>query len=148
MVERTPIFDIFCQLVLFLGLVTALAPFAVVLIAASHDLRTVNLVPMPLIPGGHLIENLVEAWSRVDFGRKMLNSFVFAAGVALGKVFIAALSAFSIVYFRYPGRILIFWLIFITLMLPLEVRIVPTYAVAANALGPIRQSSTSPAPPG
>ena len=51
MVERTPIFNIFCQLVLLLGLVTALAPFAVVLIAASHDLRTVNLVPMPLIPG-------------------------------------------------------------------------------------------------
>jgi sn-glycerol 3-phosphate transport system permease protein len=136
MVERTPIFDIFCQLVLFLGLVTALAPFVVVLVAASHDLRTVNLVPMPLIPGRHLIENLTEAWSRVDFGRKLLNSFVFAGGVALGKVFIAALSAFSIVYFRYPGRILIFWLIFITLMLPLEVRIVPTYAVAANALGP------------
>ena len=136
MVERTPIFDLVSQILLALGLLTALAPFAVVLIAATQDLRTVNLVPMPLIPGPHLWENLSEAWSRVDFGGKMLNSFVFAAGVALGKVFIAALSAFSIVYFRYAGRILIFWLIFITLMLPLEVRIVPTYAVAANALGP------------
>jgi len=136
MVERTPIFNIVSQILLFLGLVAALAPFAVVAIAATQDLRTVNLVPMPLIPGRHLWENLTEAWNRVDFGGKMLNSFVFATGVALGKVFIAALSAFSIVYFRYAGRMLVFWLIFITLMLPLEVRIVPTYAVAANALGP------------
>jgi sn-glycerol 3-phosphate transport system permease protein len=65
-----------------------------------------------------------------------VNSVIFAAGVALGKVFIAALSAYSLVYFRYRGRTLIFWLIFVTLMLPLEVRIVPTYAVAANVLSP------------
>ena len=92
MVERTPIFNIVSQILLFLGLVAALAPFAVVAIAATQDLRTVNLVPMPLIPGRHLWENLTEAWNRVDFGGKMLNSFVFATGVALGKVFIAALS--------------------------------------------------------
>src|SRR5215469_18870851 len=86
MVERTPIFNIVSQILLFLGLVTALAPFAVVAIAATQDLRTVNLVPMPLTPGSHLWENLTEAWNRVDFGGKMLNSFVFATGVALGKV--------------------------------------------------------------
>ena len=91
---------------------------------------------MPLIPGHDFLENVAEAWARADLGRKLVNSIVFAGGVALGKVFIAALSAFSIVFFRYRGRMLIFWLIFITLMLPLEVRIVPTYAVAANALGP------------
>ena len=136
MVERTPVFDIVSQVVLFLGLLTALAPFAIVAIAASHDIRTVNLVPMPLSPGPHFLENMAEAWQRADLGHKLLNSVVFAAGVALGKVFIAGLSAFSLVFFRYRGRTLIFWLIFVTLMLPLEVRIVPTYAVAANALGP------------
>ena len=136
MVERTPLFDVISQIVLFLGLLTALAPFAIVAIAATHDIKTVNLVPMPLVPGHHFLENLAEAWARADLGHKIVNSIVFAAGVALGKVFIAALSAFSIVYFRYRGRMLIFWLIFITLMLPLEVRIVPTYAVAANVLGP------------
>jgi sn-glycerol 3-phosphate transport system permease protein len=136
MVERTPIFDIVTQVVLFLGLLTALAPFAIVAIAATHDIRTVNLVPMPLSPGPHFLENMAEAWQRADLGHKLLNSVVFAAGVALGKVFIAGLSAFSLVFFRYRGRVLIFWLIFVTLMLPLEVRIVPTYAVAANALGP------------
>jgi len=136
MVERTPLFDVVSQVVLFLGLLTALAPFAIVAIAATHDIRTVNLVPMPLVPGHHFLDNLAEAWARADLGHKILNSIVFAAGVALGKVFIAGLSAFSLVFFRYRGRVLIFWLIFITLMLPLEVRIVPTYAVAANVLSP------------
>jgi len=136
MVERTPVFDIVSQVVLFLGLLTALAPFAIVAIAATHDIRTVNLVPMPLSPGPHFLENMAEAWQRADLGHKLINSVVFALGVALGKVFIAGLSAFSLVFFRYRGRVLIFWLIFVTLMLPLEVRIVPTYAVAANALGP------------
>jgi sn-glycerol 3-phosphate transport system permease protein len=136
MVERTPLLDFLSQLILLLGLVIALAPFAIVAIAATHDLRTVNQVPMPLVPGHDFIHNVSEAWQRADLGRKIFNSFVFAAGVAIGKVSIASLSAFSLVFFRYRGRILIFWLIFITLMLPLEVRIVPTYAVAANVLSP------------
>jgi sn-glycerol 3-phosphate transport system permease protein len=91
---------------------------------------------MPLTPGHDFLKNVAEAWARADLGHKILNSIVFAGGVALGKVCIAALSAFSLVFFRYRGRVVIFWLVFITLMLPLEVRIVPTYAVAANALSP------------
>jgi sn-glycerol 3-phosphate transport system permease protein len=136
MVERTPILDILTQVFLFIALLAALAPFGIVAIAATHDLRTVNQVPMPLIPGHDLSKNIVEAWARADLGRKIVNSILFAGGVAAGKVIIAGLSAFSLVFFRYGGRVLIFWLIFITLMLPLEVRIVPTYAVAANVLSP------------
>jgi sn-glycerol 3-phosphate transport system permease protein len=136
MVERTPIADILTQILLFLALLAALAPFGIVAIAATQDLRTVNQVPMPLIPGHDLAKNIVEAWARADLGRKIVNSILFAGGVAAGKVVIAGLSAFSLVFFRYRGRVLIFWLIFITLMLPLEVRIVPTYAVAANVLSP------------
>jgi sn-glycerol 3-phosphate transport system permease protein len=136
MVERTPVLNVVTQILLLLGLLSALLPFAIIAIAASHDLRTVNQVPMPLTPGDQFWANIVEAWSRADLGPKILNSVLFAGGVALGKVFIAALTAFSIVYFRYRGKMLVFWAIFITLMLPLEVRIVPTYAVAANALGP------------
>jgi sn-glycerol 3-phosphate transport system permease protein len=136
MVERTPIVDILSQILLFLALLAALAPFGIVAIAATQDLRTVNQVPMPLIPGHDLAKNIVEAWARADLGRKIVNSILFAGGVAAGKVVIAGLSAFSLVFFRYRGRVLIFWLIFITLMLPLEVRIVPTYAVAANVLSP------------
>jgi sn-glycerol 3-phosphate transport system permease protein len=136
MIERTPILDVVTQIVLFLGLLVALGPFFIVAIAATHDLRTVNEVPMPLVPGHEFLSNVAQAWERADLGHQIVNSVIFAAGVAIGKVTIAALSAFSLVFFRYRGRVLIFWLIFITLMLPLEVRIVPTYAVAANVLRP------------
>lgn len=136
MIERTPIFNIVCQVILFLGLIFALFPFVIVLIAASHNIRDVNMVPMPLWPGHDLFANLAEAWRRADFGTKIVNSIVFAFGVAAGKVVVSAITAYSIVYFGYRGRMLIFWLVFVTLMLPLEVRVVPTYAVAANVLSP------------
>ncbi len=138
MVERTPIFNTICQLVLLLGLAMALLPFVIVIIAATHDLRTVNIVPLPLTPGSHFLDNIAEAWVRADLGRKLFNSVVFAGCVAAGKVILSAMAAFAIVYFRFPGRAAIFWAIFITLMLPLEVRIVPTYSVAANALQPFQ----------
>jgi sn-glycerol 3-phosphate transport system permease protein len=118
--------------------VALLMPMWIVFVAATHDFHTVNQVPMPLLPGGHLLENLATAWEQANFGRVMVNSLIVAGGVTAGKIVIAALSAFSIVYFRYRLRMLMFWLIFITLMLPLEVRIVPTYAVAADALRPFQ----------
>ncbi len=136
MIERTPVLDFITQAILVLSLVALLMPLWVVFVAASHDYQTVNQVPMPLWPGSHLFENLSAAWTAGNFDRVMLNSVIVAVGVTAGKICIAALSAFSIVYFNYRLRMLLFWLIFITLMLPLEVRIVPTYAVAANALGP------------
>ncbi|HWJ75101.1 MAG TPA: ABC transporter permease subunit [Kaistia sp.] len=138
MVERTPLFDAICQAILLIGLIVALLPFAIVIIAATHDIRAVNIVPMPLMPGHDLMANLHEAWVRADLGNKLFNSILFATSVAAGKVILSAMAAFSIVYFRFPGRSLLFWAIFITLMLPLEVRIVPTYAVAANALAPFQ----------
>lgn len=138
MVERSGWFDLLCQGLLFLGLIIALLPFVVVIIAATHDLRAVNQVPMSFVPGSHFFENMYQAWVRTDMGSKLLNSVLFATGVAVGKVIFAAMAAFTIVYFRFPGRQLFFWAIFITLMLPLEVRIIPTYAVAANALAPFQ----------
>jgi len=136
MVERTPILNLFTHLILFLGFVFCIAPFAIVAIAASYSLKEVNDVPMSLLPGSDFWVNLQTAWTTADLGPKLFNSFVMAAGVAAGKVIVSALTAFSIVYFRYRGRTMIFWLIFVTLMLPLEVRIVPTYAVVANVLSP------------
>jgi sn-glycerol 3-phosphate transport system permease protein len=137
-IERTPVIDVVTQVILAVGFLVSVTPFLVVAVAASHDLFHVNLVPMPLLPGGHFLENLAVAWERADLGHKLLNSFVFASGVAAGKVIVSALTAYGIVYFRFPGRQALFWAIFVTLMLPLEVRIVPTYAVAADVLGPWR----------
>ncbi len=139
MVERTPILNILTHLILITGLVMLLVPLWIVFVASTHDFRTVNTVPMPLWPGNRMIENYTLAWNQGGFGPKMLNSFIVAVGVTAGKIAIAAISAYSIVYFKYRFRSLFFWLIFVTLMLPLEVRIVPTYAVAANVLRPYQE---------
>ena len=138
MVERTPILNFFTHLILLLGFIVAVGPLAIVAIAASHNIADVNKVPMSLIPGSDFWVNMKTAWTTAGLGPKLLNSLIFATGVAVGKVLISAITAFSLVYFRYPGRHFIFWLIFMTLMLPLEVRIVPTYAVAANVLSPFQ----------
>jgi sn-glycerol 3-phosphate transport system permease protein len=138
MIERTRLADFLTHLVLLLGLIILFAPIYIVFVAATDDFRTVNQVPMPMIPGTHLLENLAASWQQAGFSQVMLTSIIVAGGVAIGKIVLSAMSAFSIVYFRYKMRMVFFWLIFITLMLPLEVRIVPTYAVAANALSPIQ----------
>src|ERR1700749_3191276 len=99
MIERTPLFNLVSQIVLFLGFVVSLFPFVVVVIAASHNLRDVNDVPMSFWPGQDFIANLTTAWTRANFGVKIMNSVIFAVGVAVGKVVISAITAYSIVYF-------------------------------------------------
>lgn len=138
MIERTPLLDAFTHFILVASLLALAFPLWVIFVAASHDFHTVNQVPMPLLPGGHFVENISAAWEKGNFDRVMVNSLIVAAGVTAGKIVLSALSAFSIVYFSYRLRMLMFWLIFITLMLPLEVRIVPTYAVAADVLRPFQ----------
>ena len=90
---------------------------------------------MPLMPGDHFLENYKRALFsgvNVPVTTMLINSLIMAIGIAVGKIVISLLSAFAIVYFRFPGKILFFWMIFITLMLPVEVRIVPTYEVVAG----------------
>jgi sn-glycerol 3-phosphate transport system permease protein len=138
MIERTPVLNALTHCAMLVGIVLTVLPIYIVFVASTHDFRTVNQVPMPLLPGGHMVENYAKVWAKSDFTTKFINSFIVAIGVTAGKVALAALTAFSIVFFTYRLRMAFFWLIFVTLMLPLEVRIVPTYAVAANALSPIQ----------
>ena len=138
MIERSPIFDFITYATMTLGLLLVLTPFWITFVAASQSLQEVSQVPIVLWPSSHLMENLNEAWTRADLGPKMINSLIVAVGVTVGKITLASLSAFSIVFFNYRARMLCFWLIFVTLMLPLEVRIVPTYSIAANALLPFQ----------
>ena len=138
MIERSPIFDAVTYAVMILGMFLVLVPFWITLVAGSQSLQEVSQVPISLLPSGHLLENVQAAWARADLGPKMLNSFIVAVGVTTGKIILAALSAFAIVFFNFRGRMICFWLIFATLMLPLEVRIVPTYSIAANALLPFQ----------
>ena len=93
---------------------------------------------MTLVPGGHFLENYRTALvdgvgeSAIPVGKMLLNSLWMALGIALGKILVSILSAFAIVYFRFPLRKLAFWMIFITLMLPVEVRIMPTYQIVSD----------------
>jgi sn-glycerol 3-phosphate transport system permease protein len=138
MIERTPILNILTHVILIVGLIIILVPIWLAFVAATLTLQEVNAAPVELWPGVHLWANLQEAWVLSDFGQKFINSMIVATGVVIGKITLACITAFALVFFNFRGRMLIFWMIFITLMLPLEVRIVPTYAVAANALTPFQ----------
>ncbi|MCX7321695.1 MAG: sn-glycerol-3-phosphate ABC transporter permease UgpE [Hyphomicrobiales bacterium] len=139
MVEHRRWNDIVAYLVLTLGVLLVVFPVYVALIASTHDAATVVNGNMPMLPGGHALENYYRAIfvggsraSREPVGHMLINSFIMAMGIALGKIFISILSAYAVVYFRFPFRKTAFWIIFITLMLPVEVRIYPTYKVIAD----------------
>lgn len=138
MIERSKTFDAVTYAALAMGFLIIVTPFWIVLVGASLSLPEVSQVPMRLWPSGHLVENLTTAWNRADLGPKLINTLIVASAVTIGKITIAAFTAFSIVFFNYRARMVVFWLIFVTLMLPLEVRIVPTYSIAANALQPFQ----------
>lgn len=138
MVERTPLLDIFTYVFLIVGILIVGFPIIYSLIAATQTLEDVSKVPMPLIPGDQFLVNMQEAWSRGDLGTQIMNSFIMATGITVGKITISILGAFSIVYFDYRFRAVAFASVFCTLMLPVEVRIMPTYEVAANVLGPLQ----------
>lgn len=138
MIERTPILNIATHLILIFGLILILVPIWLAFVGATLTLQEVNSAPIELWPGDQLLVNLREAWAQSDFGQKFVNTLIVATGVVIGKITLACITAFALVFFNFRGRMLIFWMIFITLMLPLEVRIVPTYAVAANALTPFQ----------
>jgi sn-glycerol 3-phosphate transport system permease protein len=131
----------------------------VAIIASTHPPGTFVRGVMPLLPGPNAWENyrtvIVEGRSRAGtppIGGMLWNSFVMAMAITIGKLSISILSAFAIVYFRFPFRIFFFWIIFLTLMLPVEVRIVPTFQVVAdlgmlNSPSPGSRSRSSPRPP-
>ncbi len=121
--------------VLILGIAIVVFPIYLTFVASTVTNREIIQPPLPLVPGPHLLRNYSDALFggfNVPVWRMLFNSMVMASGIAIGKIVISFLSAFAIVYFRFPFRQLCFWTIFITLMLPVEVRIVPTYEIAAS----------------
>ena len=139
MVESRRHRNLVAYLVLAIGVVIVAFPVYVAIIASTHDAATLINGNMPLVPGDQALENYARTvlvgtarTTREPVGTMMLNSFVMAVGIAVGKILISILSAFAIVYFRFPFRKTAFWVIFITLMLPVEVRIYPTYKIVAD----------------
>ena len=138
MVEKTPLLDVVTHGLLGLGIAVVCFPILYALIAATLPLDQVARVPMPLVPGDRLLENLGTAWERGNLGGNLMNSLVMALGITVGKILVSLVGAFSIVYFNYRLRTLAFVSVFCTLMLPVEVRILPTYEMAANLFGPLQ----------
>lgn len=139
MVENRPWGTLFTHLFLILGVALVVFPVYVAIIASTHAPGTFVRGVIPLLPGSHAIENysmaMLQGRSQAGtppIGLMLLNSLVMALAIAFGKIAISILSAFAIVYFRFPFRLFFFWLIFVTLMLPVEVRIVPTFQVVAD----------------
>ncbi|MBX6366715.1 MAG: sn-glycerol-3-phosphate ABC transporter permease UgpE [Rhodospirillales bacterium] len=125
--------------VLLIGIAIIAFPVYVTVVASTLTTPEIVYGPMSLLPGPHGPENYVQALSEgnaktsgVGVGRMLLNTLVVALAIAVGKIAISIISAYAVVFFNFPGRMAFFWLIFLTLMLPVEVRIVPTYAVVAG----------------
>jgi sn-glycerol 3-phosphate transport system permease protein len=139
MVEKHSGFTVAAHLVLILGVVVIGFPIYVTLIASTHPLTALLQGRMPLLPGGEgwanystVLSEGVSVSGAPPAWILLLNSLVMALGIAFGKIAISIIAAYAIVYFRFPLRMTCFWLIFITLMLPVEVRILPTYKVVAD----------------
>lgn len=135
MVEKTGKAVWLVHLGLIVGIAIVCFPIYLAFVASTVTQAELVRPPMPLVPGDKFVENYGRALLsgvNAPVWKMLVNSMIMALGIAIGKIVISLMSAFAIVYFKFPLRGLFFWLIFMTLMLPVEVRIVPTYEVIAN----------------
>ena len=139
MVEEQGIRRFVAHFILWIGIAIVAFPVYLAIVASTQDNALIANGQMSLLPGGHFFEvyykTIVHGTSgstREPVGVMLLNSLIMALTIALGKIAISILSAYAIVYFRFPFRMWVFWMIFMTLMLPVEVRIYPTYKIAAD----------------
>ena len=139
MVERHRFGNLIPHLILLLGVAVVAFPVYLAFVASTHETALIANGNMPPVPGPHFLETYYKTIfegttrsTREPVGTMLFNSLIMALGIALGKIAISILSAYAIVYFQFRFRMTAFWIIFITLMLPVEVRIYPTYKVAAD----------------
>lgn len=139
MVENRPILTFLSHLILIIGVLIVAFPVYLAVIASTHGSNDFLSGMIPLTPGTEgwanystMLNAGISTSGAPPLGQMMFNSLVMALTIAIGKIAISILSAFAIVYFRFPFRQLAFWVIFVTLMLPVEVRILPTFKVVAD----------------
>ncbi len=139
MVENRPGLTVLCHAGLLLGIVVIAFPIYVTFVASTHRLEDIMAMPMPLLPGAEMLHNYAQALaagtsggSQAPVWRMLANSTVMALAIAFGKIAISIIASFAVVYFRFALRGVFFWMIFVTLMLPVEVRIIPTFKVVSD----------------
>jgi sn-glycerol 3-phosphate transport system permease protein len=107
-------------------------PLYYAFVISTQSMEEATQMPQKLLPSTHLWDNYVTIWNRLDLGRLLLNSAIVALAVSIGKIVISIFSAFAIVFFNFRGKQIFFWMIFVTLMLPVPVRIISTYQVISQ----------------
>jgi sn-glycerol 3-phosphate transport system permease protein len=139
MVENRPFGNFIAHLILWIGIAIVVFPVYLAFVGSTHEAVVIANGQMPLTPGTHFLENYyrtifigTSGTTREPVSTMLINSFVMAMIIACGKIAISIISAYAVVYFRFPFRMTAFWVIFITLMLPVEVRIYPTYKVVSD----------------
>jgi sn-glycerol 3-phosphate transport system permease protein len=139
MVERRRFGNLFPYLVLSIGVFIVAFPVYLCFVGSTHPQTLVANGQMPLTPGPLFFSTYYKTLfigtsgtTREPVSQMLFNSFVMASVIAIGKIAISIISAYAVVYFKFPFRMTAFWLIFMTLMLPVEVRIYPTYKIAAD----------------
>ena len=139
MVERRGFGNWLAYLILMIGIIIVAFPVWIAFVASTNDPTTIANGQMGLLPGPDFLKNYTQTIfvgatnsTRAPVGGMMLNSLIMALMISIGKISISILSAYAIVYFRFRFRMTAFWIIFITLMLPVEVRIYPTYKIVAD----------------
>lgn len=139
MVENRPWLTVLSYTILVLGVAVTVLPIWITFVVSTHPFENLLTAPIPMWPGPNLWENYSEVLGAgmegavaVPVLRMMWNSLIMALAITVGKIAISLIAAYAIVYFRFPLRMLFFWMIFITLMLPVEVRILPTFKVVAD----------------
>jgi sn-glycerol 3-phosphate transport system permease protein len=131
--------DMLTHIILVLGVLLFALPIWIVLMGSTHDAGTIGRGDVPLLPGAEAAANYSAVWSQgnkqragVPVSTMMFNSAIMALLITFGKMAISIISAYAVAFFSFPGRMLFFWAIFITLMLPVEVRIFPTFQVVSD----------------
>lgn len=139
MIEQRPFLTFLAHAIMIFGVLLVAFPIWITFVAATHDEIRMVQAPLPLLPGNQFFVNLDKALFGAGLSGNaapvwlmLLNSLAMAMMISVGKIAISLLSAFAIVYFKFPFRMGFFWMIFITLMLPVEVRILPTFEVVAS----------------
>ncbi len=139
MVRARGVSTLLPHIILWAGIAIVAFPVYLAFVASTHEPAIISNGQMPLTPGPYFLENYyrtifvgTSGTTREPVSTMLLNSFVMAMTIACGKIAISILSAYAIVYFKFPLRMTAFWVIFVTLMLPVEVRIYPTYKIAAD----------------
>jgi sn-glycerol 3-phosphate transport system permease protein len=139
MVENRPFLNAVSHLIIIVCIAIVMLPVWITFVASTHPIENLLSQPIPMWPGDKLIENYslvlssgIKDAGGVPVGVMLYNSLIMALAITIGKIAISLIAAYAVVYFRFPFRMTCFWIIFITLMLPVEVRILPTFKVVAD----------------